>query len=1251
MWILALAGVLGGLGSLAAAAVFELPSVSVRFRRVGSEQGLSHDTVYAIVQDRQGYIWLGTEQGLNRFDGYGTRVFTHDVVAPASLAEDDISCVLVDHRGRLWVATWGGGLDRFEPATETFVHIEADSSRPDALHDNRVQTLLEDRHGLIWAGTFSGGLSRLDPESGAIITFRHDPADPASLPNDHVWSLAESADGTIWVGTEHGLARLDPATGRCRTLPTRPQGSPAGSQVVVRALHLDRAGHLWVGAEHGLGRLDFRTGEIRAFAGTTPEARTLAQAPVNVIRQVVSGDLWIGTNRQGLFRIAAATGEVTRFVNDPVREASLVNNDVRALWEDTSGVLWIGSRGGGASLLDLKPPKFLHVQRDPLDPGSLSDSRVSAIVRDRHGALWVGTLGGLDRYDPSRRAFEHFRSRTGDPGALPADNIRSLIEDRSGTLWVGTWRGGLSRFDRERGRFETLGLSPRLPGTLIDDRVNTLHEDARGRLWVGTQGGVSVLAADRRSLTHYRHQPDDPDTLSDSFAWVMVSDLAGVVWVGTDAGGLNRLDPSSGRWEAFRAGPPPEGLPSNRVRALHLAADGTLWVGTAGGLATFDVGNRTFRHWGEADGLPDSTVVDITADTRGQLWLSTNRGLCRLEPTTGEVRLFTQSDGLQSNLLSGGSAHRDAAGWIFIGGPNGFNLFNPMSVSSNTHVPPVVLRSFSRQGRPVSFGTPLACLERVELRHNESSFTIEFAALDYTDPERNRFRYLLEGFDSDWTDAGTTSSAAYTHVAPGRYVLRVKGANNDGVWNEQGVTLPIVVLPPFWGTWWFRALAAVALVSLLAGAYAWRVRWLKADRRRLEELVAARTAELVSKQEQLEKINSIVRAINSEMAFDNLVQALLEQMLIIQGAERIAVLFAERDRPLMRFVAATAPPLAELAGIELSPEEAEARYVADSEQIDEDLFAARNVKGRPGEEKFIGLELPAAMLVMRLRIGGRIEGYLLCASMTDPDAFAQRDIQLLSSLKEHIQAAFAKTRMLGELQVLNDKKNEFLGFAAHDLRNPLGLISGWTGLAVRNLETGTQPVSRVVADLERVLKVADQMNQIVAELLDISAIESGKLRLEPRPQDLRAILEECEQLYAHLAAKKGIELGLEPGPPLPPIAADHRRVVEVMANLLSNAVKYTHPGGCVRIRCEPQSGEAVTHVEDTGQGLTPEDLAVVFKRFGKLSAKPTAGEPSTGLGLAIAKKIVELHGGRIWVTSERGKGSTFSFSLPVATRI
>lgn len=1237
------------LASLAAAAAPDLPAVAARFRRIGSEQGLSHDTVFAVVQDRQGHVWLGTEQGLNRFDGYSARVFTHDVLVPASLAEDDVSCLLVDRQGRLWVATWGGGLDRFEPATETFAHIQADPSRPDALHDNRVQTLLEDRLGRIWAGTFSGGLSRLDPASGTIVTFRHDPRDPATLPDDHVWALAEAEDGAIWVGTDRGLARLDPATGRCATLPPGRGGAPAPSRAVVRALHLDRAGRLWVGTERGLFRLDPRTREAEPFPGGTPAAEALAGAPVNAVRQVASGDVWVGTNRQGLFRIAAATGEVTRFVNDPVRPTSLANDDVRSLWEDASGVLWIATRGGGASLLDLKPAKFLHVPRDPLDPGSLSDSRVGAILRDRFGALWVGTLEGLDRYDPARRAFEHFHARPGDPGALPSNGVRALLEDRGGTLWVGTWRGGLSRLNRATGRFETLGSSPDLPGALVDDRVNTLHEDAMGRLWVGTQGGVSVLAPDRRSLSHHRHQPGDPDTLSDSFVWVITSESSGAVWVGTDAGGLNRLDPASGRWEAFRAGPAPGGLPSNRVRALHLGADGVLWVGTAGGLATLDPRQRAFRHWGEAEGLPDSAVVDITLDTLGTLWLSTNRGLCRLDPRSGQTRLFTPGDGLQGHVFSGGSAFRDAQGWIYLGGPNGFNAFDPAAVRTNEHVPPVVLRSFSRQGHEVALGTPVAFLEQVEMRHDQASFTIEFAALDFTDPERNRFRYILEGFDRDWTDAGTRPFATYTHVAPGSYRFRVVGANNDGVWNERGATLRIVVLPPFWATWWFRLGAAVAFASGLAGAYLWRVRWLKADRRRLEALVAARTAQLVVKQEQLEKINSIVKAINSEMAFDDLVRTLLEQMLIIQGAERIAVLLGERDRPLLRFVAATAPPVSELAGIELTPEEAEARYVAGSERIDEDLYVARHVRGRRAEEKFAGVELPAAMLVMRLRIGGRVEGYLLCASMSDPGAFAERDIQLLSSLKEHIQAAFAKTRLLAELQSLNEKKNEFLGLAAHDLRNPLGLISGWTGLAVRNLESGRQPVARVIADLERVLKVAEQMNQIVAELLDISAIESGKLRLDPQPVDLRSILGECEQLYGHLAAEKGIDLALLPGPPLPPVRADRNRVVEVMANLLSNAVKYTHPGGRVRIRSEQVDGEAVTHVEDTGQGLTPEDLAVVFKRFGKLSARPTAGEPSTGLGLAIVKKIVELHGGRIWVTSERGKGSTFSFSLPVAT--
>ncbi len=1226
----------------------DLPPVAVRFRRLGTEQGLSHDTVFAVVQDRAGYVWLGTEQGLDRFDGYGARVFSHDPEAPGSLGDENVSHLLVDREGRLWAGTWGGGLDRFEPSSETFVHLRADPSRPDALHDDRVQTLLEDRHGTIWAGTFSGGLTRVEPASGRCTTFRHDPGDPGSLADDRVWALVESADGAIWAGTERGLCRLDPSSGRFSTLRAAPGDPAALPHELVRALYVDRSGQLWVGTQAGLATLDPVTRRLTRFAGRTPTGEALREASVNVIRQVSAGDIWVGTGRHGLFRIRAEDGEISRFVNDPVRPSSLANDDVRALLEDASGMLWVGTRGGGASLLDLKPPKFLHVPYDPLDPGSISDSRVTAILRDRRGTLWVGTLGGLDRYDPARRAFDHFRAGPRQAGALPADGVRALLEDRHGNLWVGTWRGGLSRLDRDRDRFETLGSSPDLPGSLVDDRVNTLFEDVAGQLWVGTQGGLSVLAADRGSFAHHRHREGDPASLSDSFVWAVTSDREGAIWVGTDAGGVNRLDPATGRWESFRAGPPPRGLPSNRVRALHLDGDGVLWVGSSGGLATLDPRRREIRHWGEAGGMPDSAVVDITEDLDGRLWLATNRGLCRLDRTSGEVRVFAQGDGLQGSVFAGGSAFRDERGWIFLGGPHGFNLFDPAAVRTNPHPPPVVLRSFSRQGRPVELGAPLAQVDRVELRHDESSFSIEFAALDFTDPERNRYRYLLEGFDRDWTDAGTTPFATYTRVAPGRYLFRVRGANSDGVWNERGATLPVVVLPPFWATWWFLGLAALAAVALLAGGYAWRVRWLEADRRRLEGLVTVRTAELVSKQAQLEKINSIVKAINSEMAFGDLLRALLDQMLIIRGAERISVLLGERDRPVLRFAAATAPPLEDLAAIELTAEEAEARYVRGSEEIDHDLFVARQVQGREAEEKFAGVARPAAMLVMRIRVEGKVEGYLLCASLTDPEAFREHDIQLLSSLKEHIQAAFAKTRLLEELRALNDTKNEFLGLAVHDLRNPLGVISAWTGLSVRNLQTGRHPVSRVIADLERVLKVAEQMNQIVAELLDISAIEAGKLRLEPRPEDLRGILEECGQLYAHLAAEKGIDLALAPGPELPPVRADRNRVVEIMANLLSNAVKYTHPGGSVRVHYERRGGDAVVHVADTGQGLTPKDLETMFTRFGKLSTRPTGGEPSTGLGLAIVKKIVELHGGRIWVESERGQGSTFSFSLPLA---
>ena len=371
-------------------------------------------------------------------------------------------------------------------------------------------------------------------------------------------------------------------------------------------------------------------------------------------------------------------------------------------------------------------------------------------------------------------------------------------------------------------------------------------------------------------------------------------------------------------------------------------------------------------------------------------------------------------------------------------------------------------------------------------------------------------------------------------------------------------------------------------------------------------------------------------------------------MMIIRGVDRASALILDREHGVFRFRATSGWSVEDLASIELTPEEAEQRYLEGAEEIHEDVFVAKDVGERAAQDKFASFAVPQSMLVMRIRVEDEVEGYLVFANLQDEEAFDRQDLILLTNLKEHILSAFIKTRVLQKLEALNKKKNEFLGIAAHDLRNPLGLISAWTTITIRKIEDGRFTPERGARDLRRVLTVAEQMSRLVAELLDISAIESGKLELELHRESLQTILDGCEPLFVGIAEEKNISLTIERSADLPSVLVDRARIFEVVDNLLSNAIKYTQPGGQVRVSYETTPDEVVTHVSDTGQGLPPDDLKIMFRSFRKLTPKPTGGETSTGLGLAIVKKIVELHGGRIWVESEPGKGSTFSFSLPIA---
>jgi signal transduction histidine kinase/streptogramin lyase len=1209
-----------------------LAGEQLRFEHLGLDKGLPHENVYALTQDRLGFIWFATEDGLARWDGERVVTFEHDRSNPDTVASNDISSVISDTEGSLWIATWGDGLDRFDPTTESVVHLRKDATKRGAqLPDNRIQSLLATGDA-IWIGTRAAGLARLDRKSGAIRVWNRSSAAGEALRDDRVWSLADSGKGTLWIGTEQGLQSLDTATGKVTFVDL---GVPSAPAAAIRAITVTRDGAVWIGSSRGAFRLSPDRATVTPVA-IPPTPLDATSSGVNVIHEDASGIVWLGTMQKGLLRFDPSTGRTTQFLHDPLQSWSIGGNDVRDLFVDRGSILWIATRGGGVSRLDLKPRKFTTWTWEADAPDGISGRGVSTIAGDASGALWVGTHDGLDRLDRGASAFRHF---TVSQGSIPHGDVETLTFDSAGRLRIGFFRAGLCRFDLAAGRCAERWTADAPAGRrLSDDSVRATVAARDGTIWLGTANGLDRVDPRTGAVTSFAHDPADPKSLSDNYVLSLLEDSKGRLWIGTDSGGLNRFDPATGTFRSWQRSRSPNSLPSDRVREIFESRGGTIWLGTSNGLASFDPERELFTSLAPNPPLDSSNIQEIREDATGRLWLGTANGLSVVEPKSGRSRTYGFGDGLQSAIFFPGASWGTPDGTLYFGGAAGFSAFRPDRMPDNEAAPPVVITRVNVYADPEKVTRPPWTLREIVLHHDENFFAVEFAALDFTAPERNQYSFRLEGLNDDWVDAGTHRYASYTSVPPGRYTFRVRGSNSDGVWNRDGASLVIVITPPFWATVWFRlALVAISL-SLLVAVIWLRTRTIELQKKALERTVEERTRDLREKTAHLQTITALVESINAEISFDRVLQMILGVTRFLHGVEIAIVFVYDKSSDLYRAKAALGWDPATVEEIALPQEEIEQLYTAGADEVQQDVFLADRTAQ---SATFLTL------LTLRLRGPERVEGYLVFEAPVKKGGIAPDELELLVEIRGHLLSAFTKAKMLEDLARLNESKNEFVGIAAHDLRNPLGVIVGWVTMVINQLKSGKIDPERAAGQLEKAKLAAEAMARLVNDLLDISAIESGSISLEREDLDLGELIATTVANHAEAAANKSISLTTIDTASLPPVHADAVRLGEVLDNLVSNAVKYTQQGGTVRVSCERRDGEIVTHVEDNGQGLGEDDLREIFRTFKKLSARPTGGETSTGLGLAIVKRIVEIHGGSIWVTSAKGQGARFSFALPV----
>ncbi|MDJ0839592.1 MAG: two-component regulator propeller domain-containing protein [Acidobacteriota bacterium] len=819
------------------AVIFSLPAFSwqghTQFEHLTADNGLSGNWVRCITQDRDGFLWVGTQDGLNRYDGYEFAVFKPDPADPTTLSNNMVLCLFVDSLSRLWVGT-NGGLNRFHAETQNFTRYLHRSDDPDSLSGNVVHDIVEDKTGKLWVAT-DRGLNYFDPETGRASSFRHRPDRPDSLSDDVVRALAVESDGTLWVGTNNGLNRTRDGRSfeRYHHDPNKP-GSLGDDEIT--SLLVDSRGLLWAGTFGG-GMSLYRpeTNDFKVYKLDKDNSNNFHDN-VSDICEGFDGSLWIttlvGIPTSGLHRFDFHDETFIRYRHNPSNAKSLTWNYATAVFMDRSGILWAGT-SRGLNKMDDTTRKFNVIRQYPRDLYSIYDNYY-AVYQSRDGILWLGLDLGMfliiDRKTGSLKPVVTSDKDTTRGGTY------AILEDRKGRIWIGSVADGLIRYDRASGKMTYRRHDPRTANSISGDYVSSIYEDANGALWLATLNGLNRFDPELEVFKVYRHDPGNPRSLSNDKVSIIYGDSAGVMWVGTGpnfknsfvdgSSGLNRYHPQTDDFTIYAHDPDdPESISDNEINCIQEDSRGYLWVGTNNGLNRLNRETGRFIYYLQKDGLPSPVIRGVLEADNGELWISTVNGLSRFNPVSHRFRNYGLNDGLQHVRFNKNSYFKNSSGEMFFGGVRGLNAFYPDKVKDNQYTPGVVFTGLQLFNRDIRVGedsvmqTHISRTQKLRLAYNQNDIAVTFAALHFSRPEQNLYRFYLEHYDENWRRPGHERTASYTNLDPGRYRLHVQATNSDGVWNREGISLDIVIDPPWWSTWWAYTLYASMALALLVLAF------------------------------------------------------------------------------------------------------------------------------------------------------------------------------------------------------------------------------------------------------------------------------------------------------------------------------------------------------------------------------------------------------------------------------------------------
>ncbi len=1275
---------------------------SLRFEHLSIEDGLAQSTGNTIMQDKQGYIWIATQGGLHRYDGYEFKIFSSVPFDTTSLSDSWVWGTSEASNGDIWVATDGGGLNRLDPLTGVALHYRHDPNDSTSISGDRVFYPLEASNGDLWVSTFSQGLNRMRAgEDGKFTRYRHNPKDPNSITSDNLFWLSEDSDGKIWAGSANGISRIDPQTETITRYLFDPDANErygVPQNVLGQYLPSGNQGILWLATGNGLVRLNSKTNEHKRFL---IEPNKDGVNPLNFIHEVKPDPadpsvLWVGGPGTGIARFDIQTEQFTSYRNDPRDQHSLRDNQAVSLLLDRTGKMWVGTATEGVNAFNPGAVNFRNIKNIPDDPSSLAPGVVWGVYEDSQGSLWVGTDVGsaghfLTQFDAATRKVTRHQHNPNNQNTLLPGSLRVFAEDADGRFWVAGGVG-LNLFDRKTGkvtRFRRERKEENRGRNSIFALVPVAND--KSNLWVGSVGGLDRFNTRTGIFTRIPLSQDsselEPGVLSIS------QDPQGALWLGTNKG-LFHLD-LSGKVTLASAYDPRDKtkISDNSIHSIveRKSEPGILWLGltNGGGLNRYDTKTGLATHITMKDGLPSNTIYGILEDEKGTLWMSTNGGISNYDPDTKQFRNYGLDDGLMALEYDQNAYMKGASGVMYFGSGLGVTAFEPKYLSTNSIPPQVVISDFRLFNKSIGGGvdSPLKLAlsrhKKIKLSHNQNEISVAFVALHFANPAKNKYSYQLEGFDDEWVEAGSQRSASYTNLPPGNYTFHVKAANADGVWNEKGASIQFTIMPPWYRTWW----AYLLFIALFAGGV------FGVDRvqrhllsRKEHERAALREAELRAEAENkrradTEELSKIGRAITSSLSIDKIIETVYENVNALMDASVFGVGIYNKGKNRLDF------PSTKEEGVMLPP------Y---SNHLDEEhwlsIWCFKNKKEiviSDFEKEYnkylssysqpIAGKTPNSIVYIPLMIQDRVIGVITTQSFQKA-AYSEYHVNLLRNLANYAAIALDNASAyrkldatLSELQstqqqLVQSEKMASLGELtagiAHEIQNPLNFVNNFSEVnkeliaeMLEEIKQGNyQEAEKIAADVsdnqEKINHHGKRADGIVKGMLQHSRASSGT----KEPTDMNALCDEYLRLAYHgLRAKDKsfnakFETDFDAG--IGKVNVIPQDIGRVVLNLITNAFyavtdkkKHTVDGYAptVIVSTKKKPTQIEIRVKDNGEGVPEKVLDKIFQPF--FTTKPTG--QGTGLGLSMSYDIVKSHGGDLKVETKEGEGSAFIIQLPI----